>query len=543
MPGARQRAHGFETEPGRARTRRGSGTSPPTPASSGRHRGRVVLEVGLREQDTGRAPLSTREGEVALEEACGQVLAERGWTMKTTSTLAAITCSRTTSEPGRVRRGGRTSFARGTTSTIAPAASSATQSPTTGRSRAMRLPSKTAGDAARSSPRPSARHMRRDAAPRPVPAPAVRPRYGSNAALQASSQPSVVEVGHGSLSPTRVGVVSISVGRFTVRLIGERVVSAQRRRGENRWHVGSCPRARARTPLSPWARSCRLSRHVGERLRRSEAASRAADREGHSVRRRRDAAGSRRQVRRAGRDADDGRAAWPTASRGKTACSRASRPTRVSGGTRSPRARGRVSTAPRTTRSSGKAKELQQPLVELRGNRDPAGRHAWRRPRSVRGRRSSPSSGCRARYARPCRARSSTSVPSSRLEASLVNYDVPGQPAGASAFGVSYQRTGAADNQGPPASPAYSVPAIAERSAGRTSPRRRARRSRRNSGCGAPPATTSTRLFDLFIYDTAGSSAGYDHVLVVPSTRRREERRSPSARTSPRANGRTSRSR
>ena len=36
----------------------------------------------------------------------------------------------------------------------------------------------------------------------------------------------------------------------------------------------------------------------------------------------------------------------------------------------------------------------------------------------------------------------------------------------------------------------------------------------------------ATRLFDLFIYDTIGSSAGYDHVLVVPSTPARQERRS-----------------
>ena len=45
----------------------------------------------------------------------------------------------------------------------------------------------------------------------------------------------------------------------------------------------------------------------------------------------------------------------------------------------------------------------------------------------------------------------------------LVNYDLPGQPAGANAFGVSYQRTGAADNQ----TPLYDVPAVNRRSAGR----------------------------------------------------------------------------
>ena len=40
----------------------------------------------------------------------------------------------------------------------------------------------------------------------------------------------------------------------------------------------------------------------------------------------------------------------------------------------------------------------------------------------------------------------------------LVNYDLPGQPAGANAFGVSYQRTGAADNQ----TPLYDVPAVTD---------------------------------------------------------------------------------
>ena len=40
----------------------------------------------------------------------------------------------------------------------------------------------------------------------------------------------------------------------------------------------------------------------------------------------------------------------------------------------------------------------------------------------------------------------------------LTNYDLPGQPAGANAFGVSYQRTGQNDSM----TPAYAVPAVAD---------------------------------------------------------------------------------
>jgi predicted AlkP superfamily phosphohydrolase/phosphomutase len=102
----------------------------------------------------------------------------------------------------------------------------------------------------------------------------------------------------------------------------------------------------------------------------------------------------------------------------------------------------------------------------------------------------------------------------------LVNYDLPGQPAGANAFGVSYQRTGAADNQ----TPLYDVPAVTDAPLGgvggwtnvpatQGTPKQTQFRLRSTSS-----ANNVTRLFDLFIYDTAASAAGYDHVLVVPST-------------------------
>ena len=96
----------------------------------------------------------------------------------------------------------------------------------------------------------------------------------------------------------------------------------------------------------------------------------------------------------------------------------------------------------------------------------------------------------------------------------VLNYDLAGQPAGADAFGVSYQRTGAADNQ----APSYSVPSVTD-AVGWTNvpptqgtPKQTQFRLRSTSG------NNVTRFFDLYIYDAAGSSAGYDHVLVVPST-------------------------
>ena len=99
----------------------------------------------------------------------------------------------------------------------------------------------------------------------------------------------------------------------------------------------------------------------------------------------------------------------------------------------------------------------------------------------------------------------------------VVNYDLPGQPAGANAFGVSYQRTGAADNQ----TPTYNVPAVTDATGWTNVPSTQGTPKQtqfRLRNTAFPSANNIDRLFDLFIYDTAGSSIGYDHVLVVPST-------------------------
>jgi predicted AlkP superfamily phosphohydrolase/phosphomutase len=99
----------------------------------------------------------------------------------------------------------------------------------------------------------------------------------------------------------------------------------------------------------------------------------------------------------------------------------------------------------------------------------------------------------------------------------LVNYDLPGQPALANSFGVSYQRTGAADNQ----TPTYNVPAVTDASgwtnvpASQGTPKQTQFRVRNTA---FPAANNVNRFFDVFIYDTAGSAPGYDHVLVVPFT-------------------------
>jgi 2',3'-cyclic-nucleotide 2'-phosphodiesterase (5'-nucleotidase family) len=98
----------------------------------------------------------------------------------------------------------------------------------------------------------------------------------------------------------------------------------------------------------------------------------------------------------------------------------------------------------------------------------------------------------------------------------LVNYDLPGQPALATSFGITYQRTGAPDNQA-----GYNVPAVTDASGWTNVPASQGTSKQtqfrvRNT---AFPATDNVdRFFDVYIYDTAGSAAGYDHVLVVPST-------------------------
>jgi 2',3'-cyclic-nucleotide 2'-phosphodiesterase (5'-nucleotidase family) len=98
----------------------------------------------------------------------------------------------------------------------------------------------------------------------------------------------------------------------------------------------------------------------------------------------------------------------------------------------------------------------------------------------------------------------------------LVNYDLAGQPALSNAFGITYQRTGAPDNQA-----GYNVPAVTDAAgwtnvpASQGTPKETQFRVRNTA---FPAADNVDRFYDLYIYDSAGSAAGYDHVLVVPST-------------------------
>jgi 2',3'-cyclic-nucleotide 2'-phosphodiesterase (5'-nucleotidase family) len=99
----------------------------------------------------------------------------------------------------------------------------------------------------------------------------------------------------------------------------------------------------------------------------------------------------------------------------------------------------------------------------------------------------------------------------------LVNYDLAGQPGLANSFGVSYQRTGSADNQ----TPAYNVPAVADAAGWTNVPASKpgAKETQFRVRNTAFPATDNVdRLYDVYIYDSAGSAAGYDHALLVPST-------------------------
>ncbi|MEK7784592.1 MAG: alkaline phosphatase family protein, partial [Chloroflexota bacterium] len=82
----------------------------------------------------------------------------------------------------------------------------------------------------------------------------------------------------------------------------------------------------------------------------------------------------------------------------------------------------------------------------------------------------------------------------------LVNYDLAGQPAGANAFGVDYRRVDLDPAAGWTNVPASVSPAMQEQFTLTTT----------------FLSQNPTRLFDLYIYDSTG--AGYDHVLVVPST-------------------------
>ena len=99
----------------------------------------------------------------------------------------------------------------------------------------------------------------------------------------------------------------------------------------------------------------------------------------------------------------------------------------------------------------------------------------------------------------------------------LLNYDLAGQPGLANQFGVSYQRTGLADNQ----TPTYDVPAIADASGWSNVPAAQGTSKQtqfRVRNTAFPAADNVDRFYDVLIYDSAGSATGYDHALVVPST-------------------------
>lgn len=87
----------------------------------------------------------------------------------------------------------------------------------------------------------------------------------------------------------------------------------------------------------------------------------------------------------------------------------------------------------------------------------------------------------------------------------LLNYDLAGQPAGANAFGVSYQRVDL-DAAGPWTNvPASFSPAMQEQL--------------KLTNTAFPATLNFDRFYDLYIYDsTDDATTNYDRVLVVPST-------------------------
>jgi 2',3'-cyclic-nucleotide 2'-phosphodiesterase (5'-nucleotidase family)/predicted AlkP superfamily phosphohydrolase/phosphomutase len=84
----------------------------------------------------------------------------------------------------------------------------------------------------------------------------------------------------------------------------------------------------------------------------------------------------------------------------------------------------------------------------------------------------------------------------------LANYDVPGQPAGANAFGVSYQRVDLDPAAGWTNVPASFSPALQEQL--------------KLTNTAFPATDNVDRFYDLYIYDsTNDSTVNYDKVLVV----------------------------
>jgi 2',3'-cyclic-nucleotide 2'-phosphodiesterase (5'-nucleotidase family)/predicted AlkP superfamily phosphohydrolase/phosphomutase len=87
----------------------------------------------------------------------------------------------------------------------------------------------------------------------------------------------------------------------------------------------------------------------------------------------------------------------------------------------------------------------------------------------------------------------------------LLNYDLAGQPAGANAFGVSYQRVDLDPASGWTNVPASHSPAMQEQL--------------KITNTAFPATDNVDRFYDLYIYDsTNDSTMNYDSVLVVPST-------------------------
>ncbi|HXF60230.1 MAG TPA: alkaline phosphatase family protein [Caldilineaceae bacterium] len=87
----------------------------------------------------------------------------------------------------------------------------------------------------------------------------------------------------------------------------------------------------------------------------------------------------------------------------------------------------------------------------------------------------------------------------------LVNYDLPGQPAGANAFGVSYQRVDLDPAAGWTNVPASFSPAMQEQL--------------KLTNTAFPTADNVDRFYDLYIYDSTNDAAtNYDGVLVVPAS-------------------------
>lgn len=86
----------------------------------------------------------------------------------------------------------------------------------------------------------------------------------------------------------------------------------------------------------------------------------------------------------------------------------------------------------------------------------------------------------------------------------LLNYDLPGQPAGVNAFGVSYQRVDLDPAGGWSNVPASFSPAMQEQL--------------KLTNTAFPASDNVDRFYDLYIYDSTNDAAtNYDRVLVVPS--------------------------